>query len=186
MALAGLGVWLVARAAPAGGEAGGPSWEGYGLALVAGVTWGAFTLACQGLRPAAPGRVAGGLVTMSAVMLGTALLLLPALGWNPAWPRTAAQWGWCGVLAVVHTALANVLWRLALEHIGAFAASLVFLLTIVFTMVNGALFLDEPVTWPLGLGAAAIVSAVFVGRSRATATSRAPDCAAATRGPPPR
>lgn len=169
------GVSLVCAADPglAVTSRSGTGW-GNALALIAGLTWGGFTLACRG-----QGRVAGGardgLSAMAVMLLGSALLLLPLLLCTHGWPATPTAWGWVLLLGVAHTAFATVLWRLALTHISAYTASLLFLLTIVLTMGNAALFLHERVTSLMLLGAGCICAALMTLVAAPRVPSTTPD-----------
>lgn len=155
------GVVLVALADPGIAAAASPkATTGNMLAVLAGLTWGGYTLACRGHGRSAGGHGNGQAATL-VMLLGSAVLLAPSLMGVTAWPRTPAAWGWVAALGVLHTALATVLWRLALAHISAFTASLLFLLTIVLTMGNAVVFLHERLTPLMLIGAGAIVAALL-------------------------
>jgi drug/metabolite transporter (DMT)-like permease len=155
------GVGLVCAADPGLGAAAraGAQW-GNALAVVAGITWGGYTLACRGHGRRDVGHE-DGLAAMVVMLLGSAVLLGPSLYGVTGWPATPVAWGWVVTLGVLHTALANALWRLALAQIPAYTASLLFLLTIVLTMGNAWLFLHERVTPLMLLGAGGIVAALL-------------------------
>ncbi|MBF0244204.1 MAG: DMT family transporter [Planctomycetes bacterium] len=155
------GVVLVATADPGIGAALTPgAFQGNMLGILAGITWGVYTLACRGHGRSSGGRQKGQ-SAMMVVLFGSAVLLAPTLLGAAGWPHTPAAWAWILTLGVLHTALATTLWRLSLAHIPAFAASLLFLLTIVLTMANAVLFLDEHLTPLMLLGAGAIVAALL-------------------------
>ncbi|HEX2951655.1 MAG TPA: DMT family transporter, partial [Armatimonadota bacterium] len=167
LCLALVGVWLVCTA-----DAGLVTVPhttvalGNCLALLAGLTWGGYTIACRGQgRSDASGQDA--LTAMAVMLLGSAVLLVPLLVGTHGWPHTPGAWLWILVLAVFHTATATVLWRLALSHISAYIASLLFLLTIVLTMGNAVIFLHERITGMMLLGAGGIVAALLtvIGKS---------------------
>lgn len=156
-----VGVVLVAMADPGIAAATRPeAARGNALAVLAGITWGGYTLACRGHGRRADGRQ-NGLGAMTIVLLGSALLLAPSLLGAAGWPRTPAAWGWIAALGLLHTALATALWRLALAHIAAFTASLLFLLTIILTMAGAVVFLHERLTALMLVGAGTIVAAVL-------------------------
>jgi len=137
----------------------GAGW-GNALALLAGLTWGGYTLACRG-QGRRDGGQQDGLTAMVIMLLGSAILLAPSVMGNVHWPHSPAAWGWVMALGLLHTALATVLWRMALVHITAYSASLLFLLTIILTMGNAVLFLHERITPLMLLGAAGIITALL-------------------------
>ncbi len=167
LALALGGVLLVCLANPGLADAArSASALGNGLALLAGLTWGGYTLACQG-----HGRqrrtTHDALSAMAFMLVGSAVVLAPAaLLTDTGWPVTAPAWGWVLALGVLHTALATVLWRMALNHLSSYSASLLFLLTIVLTMVNGGIFLGERPTLLMVLGACCIIGALLIRQKR--------------------
>ncbi len=171
LGLALSGVWLVCTA-DSGLSAAARSGAGLGnmLAVFAGLTWGSYTLACRGQGLRASGRQ-NAPAAMAVMLLGSAVLLFPLLLGAGGWPHTTAAWAWVIVLGVLHTALATVLWRLALCYLSAYTASLLFLLTIVLTIGNASIFLHELVTPGMLLGAGAIIAAILT--LAIPATSRA-------------
>jgi drug/metabolite transporter (DMT)-like permease len=165
------GVVLVALADPGiAAAASTKAATGNMLAVLAGLTWGGYTLACRGHGRGAGGYRNGQAATL-VMLAGSTVLLAPSLMGVADWPRTPAAWGWVAALGVLHTALATVLWRLALAHISAFTASLIFLLTIVLTMGNAVVFLDERLTPLMLLGAGAIVAALLALTARPAGNS---------------
>jgi drug/metabolite transporter (DMT)-like permease len=167
LALALGGVILICLADPGLPAAARPaSALGNGLALLAGLTWGGYTLACQGQSRDGHGA-RDALSAMAVMLVGSAVVLAPvALCMTGGWPSTAAAWGWVVALGLLHTAVATVLWRLALTHLSSYRASLLFLLTIVLTMSNGALFLGERPTPLMVLGACGIIGALLIPQPR--------------------
>ncbi len=163
LALAMFGVWLTCSADLNLVEGDRP-WLGNLLGLLSGITWAGYIISCHGLGKQTHG-LAPAIQAMGIMLLGSVLMMLPAQ-FAADWSIPAAAWPWILMLGLVHTSLGTVLWRLALNQISAFTASLLFQLTIVVTMTLGAVFLDEAVTWRLVLGGIAIVSALFVARSR--------------------
>lgn len=186
LALGGVGLVCLADPGLAVASRSGTGW-GNVLALLAGLTWGGFTLACKG-QGCETGDARAGMSSMAVMLLGSALLLVPLLIGTHGWPVTPEAWGWVLLLGVTHTALATVLWRLALTHISAFTASIIFLLTIVLTMGNAAFFLKERVT-PLMLASAccicaALITMVAMPRIPGTSSDFLPSSAAADKHPP--
>lgn len=167
LALALGGVILICLADPGLPAAARPAGAlGNGLALLAGLTWGGYTLACQGHSREDHGA-RDALSAMAVMLVGSAVVLAPvALCTTDGWPATVAAWGWVIALGLLHTALATALWRLALNHLSSYRASLLFLLTIVVTMTNGAIFLGERPTPLMVLGACGIIAALLIPQPR--------------------
>ncbi|UTH75893.1 DMT family transporter [Chromobacterium sp. IIBBL 290-4] len=103
------------------------------------------------------------LVTSCGGLASAALLMLPLAWWT--WPSAAIPvraWLALGLLALLCTALAYLIFYRLINHLGATAASGVTYLVPVFGILWGALFLGEPVGWPMLLGAALILGGVLL------------------------
>jgi len=165
------GVAVIGLSRPVGGPVAagtGGYLAGLVLALLAGVTWGGYTLACRGLGLGGNRTIPAAVVVLG----GSAVLLLPLAALTGGWPATPADWLWTVVLGLAHTALATVLWQTALGHLPAFTVSLLFLGTIVLTMANEWLFLGEHLGPVQLLGAGVVLAAVLVGRTAGRAPAR--------------
>lgn len=68
------------------------------------------------------------------------------------------------LLGVFPTAIAYVVWYEAAAHVSTIVASLFFALTVVFTFVNAAVFLGEPITVAMMIGGALIVGGVVLAK----------------------
>jgi drug/metabolite transporter (DMT)-like permease len=118
-------------------------------------------------------RLAG--VAPLAVATGSQLsaalaLVLPAIVWWPTAPPSATAWVAAGLLAVLCTALAYVLFFRLIAHIGPANAIAVTFLIPLFAVLWGWLFLAEGLTPAMVFGCAAIV----LGTGLATGLLRGP------------
>ena len=75
---------------------------------------------------------------------------------------TAADIWWLLALGIFPTALAYYFWYEAAARISALSASLLFTLSVVFTFINAAVFLGDPLTLNAVLGACMILAAVLL------------------------
>jgi drug/metabolite transporter (DMT)-like permease len=159
--LLGLVLGLLGVAVLAGGHPGGGWWA---VAGTLAVVLSSIAYACGGVIGQRSVRGTPGPVLATGAMLGAALSLLPlaAVQAPTRVPDTDALLSLLA-LAVLGTALAQlVLYRL-LNLFGARRMSLVTYLMPGFALVYGALLLDEPVTAPVLAGLALILSGVALG-----------------------
>lgn len=161
--LAMLGVWLTCGA-DTNVLAGDNPWFGKSLALLAGVTWAGYTLSCSGLAKSTTGT-GPAIQAMGVMLIGSAVLISPTQIYA-SWSVPVAALPWLLVLSILHTSIATTLWRLAMDQIPAFVASLLFLLTIVLTIVFDATFLNEKITSRLLMGATAILGSLIIAMRR--------------------
>jgi drug/metabolite transporter (DMT)-like permease len=68
-------------------------------------------------------------------------------------PHTPKQWFWLLEMGIMQSGLAYLFWNYALAHIKANTASILFLLTIIFTTINEVLFLGVNLNTYLVAGA---------------------------------
>ena len=66
------------------------------------------------------------------------------------------------LLGVLPTAMAYYFWYEAAARVSTLTATMMFACSVVFTFINAAMFLGDPVTLLAGFGAVLIVSAVFL------------------------
>jgi len=140
---------------------GDRQWLGDALGVVAGVLWGATTLAIRGSRlgPAVAEKtllyqlaVSGLLLALAALAVGTPLpTRLSAL----AWSSLAFQ-----VVAV--TFASYLLWFWLMRHYPATRLASFTLLTPVFGLLLGALLLGEPITLRLQVALAAVALGIVL------------------------
>ena len=86
------------------------------------------------------------------IFLISAVTCSPFLFTSKALPSTSLQWFWLIEMGVLQSGLAYLFWNLALSHIKANTASILFLLTIFFTTINEVLFLNLKLNIFLVLG----------------------------------
>ena len=99
------------------------------------------------------------MVSAAGSQLGAALLLLPlAVVFWPARMPGATAWISAGLLALLCTGLAYVLFFRLIARVGPANAVTVTFLIPAFAVAWGALFLGEPLTLAMGLGCAVIVT----------------------------
>lgn len=167
-------LWLVLSKSggPGGFNPGGSGWAVVacvGATLLYGI---AANYTRQRLQHAAPLAVAAGSQLSAALVLA-----LPAAWLWPAVAPSAQAWGAAGLLAVLCTGLAYLLFFRLIAHVGpANAISVTFLIP-VFAVLWGWLFLGEGVTAEMVIGCTVIVLgtalstgwAARLGQRRATA-----------------
>jgi drug/metabolite transporter (DMT)-like permease len=104
------------------------------------------------LNGVAPLAVAAGSQSFAALFL-----IVPALVWWPAQAPSLRAWSALGVLSIVCTGAAYILYFRLIAHLGASKAITVTFLIPAFGVAWGAWFLDETVTVAMLLGCAIIV-----------------------------
>ena len=125
--------------------AGAHQWLGDALGVVAGVLWGATTLAIRGsaLSGASAEKTLLYQLAVSGVLLGAAALLA-----GPPMPSVLSALAWSSMLfqVVVVTAFSYLVWFWLMRHYPATRLASFTLLTPVFGLTLGAFLLGEPVT----------------------------------------
>ena len=125
--------------------AGAHQWLGDALGVVAGVLWGATTLAIRGstLSGASAEKTLLYQLAVSGVLLGAAALLAGA-----PMPSVLSALAWSSMLfqVVVVTAFSYLVWFWLMRHYPATRLASFTLLTPVFGLTLGAFLLGEPVT----------------------------------------
>jgi drug/metabolite transporter (DMT)-like permease len=104
------------------------------------------------LNGVAPLAVAAGSQSFAALFL-----IVPTLAWWPAHLPSLRAWSALGVLSIVCTGAAYILYFRLIAHLGASKAITVTFLIPAFGVAWGAWFLDEKVTGAMLLGCATIV-----------------------------
>ncbi len=128
--------------------------------LIAAVAWAVFILGSSTLTRACSTPIER-LAILFQVMLIGSIVLTPFLffyAFGMSWFDLLLLVG----MGVFSTAMAYALWYQAIAEISPLSASLYFALTVVFTLLNENIFLNEPLTLDMGLGAAMIVVAVLL------------------------
>lgn len=143
--------------------AAGPSqWVGDGLGVLAGVLWGATTLAIRG---SALGGASAEKTLLYQLAVSAVLLLAAAMLWS-ALPMphrlSALAWASLGFQTVVVSFASYLLWFFLIRHYPATRLASFTMLTPVFGLLLGALLLAEPVTPRLLLALAAVAAGIYL------------------------
>ncbi|MEP6874403.1 MAG: DMT family transporter [Burkholderiales bacterium] len=134
---------------------------GDALGVVAGVLWGATTLAIRGSRLSSASAektllyqlaVSGAMLTLAALVAGGRL---PAT-------LSALAWGSLAFQVVIVTAFSYLLWFWLIGHYPATRLASFTLLTPVFGLVLGALLLGEPITTRLVIALIAVAAGIVL------------------------
>ncbi|MEM1154668.1 MAG: DMT family transporter [Pseudomonadota bacterium] len=129
------------------------------LELAAGVSWAGFLIASSRAMQASTSTVER-LNFLFGVFLCAGLLMSPLTLVHPVVPSFNDTL-FLLLLGLV-TALCYYLWYEAAARLSTLSATLMFALSVVFTFINAAVFLDEAVTWLGAIGAFMVVCAVVL------------------------
>lgn len=130
------------------------------LEIGAGLAWAFFLIGSS--RAMQASKTTGERVNfMFGVFLVASVVMTPLLAFDFVVPK-AGDIPLLAFLGVVATAVLYYLWAEAAARVSTLTASLLFALSVAFTFVNAAIFLDEPVTPLAVLGATLIVVAVLI------------------------
>lgn len=154
-----LGVFFIVRS---DFSLGSNSILGDELELLAGLTWAVFLMgSCRVLNGTTDTfhRLA-----FLLTVLGLSALLLTPILFVYAFTLSVGDIIWIVLLGIFPTAIAYYLWYEAAAHLSAVTTSLLWTLTVIFTIVNASLFLDEPLTLDMAVGAVLIVAGVMVSK----------------------
>jgi drug/metabolite transporter (DMT)-like permease len=136
-------------------------WIGDGLGVLAGIFWGATTLAIRGsaLTRASAEKTLLYQLAISAVMLVAAAFLAHA-----PWPTHVSTLAWLAVAfqVVVVTFLSYLVWFWLIRNYPATRVSSFTMLTPIFGLLLGAVLLAEPVTARLVIAVAAVAAGIFL------------------------
>jgi drug/metabolite transporter (DMT)-like permease len=162
-----LGIYIVVGS---GMTIGGETFKGDVMMLVAVFCWAAYTLGARGLMT----RHSPVGVTGFSLAIGT-LLYVPLV-----WPRVrATEWSALSAtvwLSIVYSALfalciAYTIWYAAVREIGSARTAVYSNLVPLVAMATAVVFLDEPLSLPKLVGAAAVLTGVALTRVPTTALS---------------
>jgi len=146
--------------------AGARQWLGDGLGVLAGVLWGATTLA---VRATALSH-ASAEKTLFYQLAVSALLLLVAVLWSGApFPArlSSLAWGSLAFQTVVVSFASYLVWFWLIRHYPATPLASFTMLTPVFGLILGAVLLAEPVTARLVIALATVATGIFLVNRRA-------------------
>ena len=91
---------------------------------------------------------------MFKIFLYSAIVCTPFMIYNfDGRPTTHTQWLWLLEMGIMQSGMAYLLWNYALVYIKANTASILFLLTILFTTINEVVFLRQLLNRFLVIGA---------------------------------
>jgi len=141
--------------------AGPQQWLGDGLGVLAGVLWGATTLAIRAstLSQASPEKtLLYQLAVSGALLLAAALASAPPLSLH----LSALAWSSLGFQIVVVSFASYLLWFWLIRHYPATRLASFTMLTPVFGLVLGAVLLAEPVTARLLFALATVAAGIYL------------------------
>ena len=141
---------------------GGERMDGDILEILAGVTWAVFIVGSS-LALAKTEKTLERIAFLFNVFLVSAVVLTPFVFFYPVHP-TWQDVVLLIILGVFPTAIAYYLWYEAAARVSAVSASLLFTLSVVFTLINAHLFLGEPLTFNVIIGAVLIVAGVLLSK----------------------
>ncbi|HWI10730.1 MAG TPA: DMT family transporter [Burkholderiaceae bacterium] len=141
--------------------AGPHQWLGDGLGVLAGVLWGATTLAIRGTKLAAASAEK---TLLYQLAISGALLLLLAVAQGAPLPARLSTLAWAsmGFQIVIVTAASYLVWFWLIRRYPATRLASFTLLTPVFGLLLGALLLGEPITVRLVVALAAVATGIVL------------------------
>jgi drug/metabolite transporter (DMT)-like permease len=142
--------------------AAGPlQWLGDGLGVLAGILWGATTLA---IRASTLGQASAEKTLLYQLAVSGALLLAAALASAPPLPLDLSPLAWSSLAfqMVVVSFASYLLWFWLIRHYPATRLASFTMLTPVFGLVLGAVLLSEPVTARLLFALATVAAGIYL------------------------
>lgn len=136
-------------------------WLGDALGVLAGVLWGATTLA---VRATKLGQASAEKTLLYQLAVSAVLLLAGALLSGAPLPQNVSTLAWLslGFQVVIVTFASYLLWFWLVRHYPATRLSSFTMLTPVFGLLLGALLLSEPVTGRLLIALATVAFGIFI------------------------
>ena len=140
---------------------GPKQWLGDALGMLAGVLWGATTLAVRATRL---GQASAEKTLLYQLAVSAALLLAAAVLSGAPLPRKVSTLAWMALLfqVVIVTFASYLLWFWLVRHYPATRLSSFTMLTPVFGLLLGAVLLSEPVTGRLLFALATVAAGIFI------------------------
>ena len=141
--------------------AGPRQWFGDGLGVLAGVLWGATTLAIRATRL---GQASAEKTLLYQLAVSAVLLLIAALVAGVPWPArlSALAWSSLAFQTVVVSFASYGLWFWLVRHYPATRLASFTMLTPVFGLLLGALLLAEPITARLLVALATVAAGIYL------------------------
>ena len=142
-------------------HAGANQWIGDALGVLAGVLWGATTLA---VRATKLGQASAEKTLLYQLAVSALLLLVAALLSGAPLPTRLSTLAWAALLfqVVIVTFASYLLWFWLIRHYPATRLSAFTMLTPVFGLLLGALLLSEPVTARLVVALATVAAGIYL------------------------
>jgi drug/metabolite transporter (DMT)-like permease len=136
-------------------------WLGDGLGVLAGVLWGATTLAVRATRL---GQASAEKTLLYQLAVSAVLLLAAAILSGAPLPKEVSTLAWMALLfqVVIVTFASYLLWFWLVRHYPATRLSSFTMLTPVFGLLLGAVLLSEPVTGRLLFALATVAAGIFI------------------------
>jgi len=147
--------------------AGALQWLGDGLGVLAGVLWGATTLA---IRATALGQASAEKTLFYQLGVSALLLLIAALLTSAPIPDRLSPlaWGSLAFQTVIVSFASYLVWFWLMRHYPATPLASFTMLTPVFGLILGAVLLAEPVTLRLVIALATVAAGIYLVNRRAT------------------
>ena len=140
---------------------GPKQWLGDALGVLAGVLWGATTLAVRATRL---GQASAEKTLLYQLAVSAVLLLAAAVLSGAPLPQKVSTLAWMALLfqVVIVTFASYLLWFWLVRHYPATRLSAFTMLTPVFGLLLGAVLLSEPVTGRLLFALATVAAGIFI------------------------
>ena len=131
--------------------------DGYYLGIIfgilTGITFGAYIFFSANLLKNYKKDAVGVIKYKLKIMLIAAIVCTPFMLTAKSIPDTPTEWFWLLEMGIMQSGLAYLFWSFALVHIKANTASILFLLTILFTTINEVIFMALDLNFYLIMGA---------------------------------
>ncbi|MCL2062786.1 MAG: DMT family transporter [Candidatus Cloacimonetes bacterium] len=148
-----LGIFLIILGKDSFPELSEGYYLGVFLGVLTGITFGAYIFFSADLLKKFKNDYVSVIKFQFKIMLIAAIACSPFLITAKSFPSNPTQWFWVFEMGIFQSGLAYLFWSFALVYINANTASILFLLTILFTTINEYLFLDLRLNTFLVLGA---------------------------------
>ncbi|MBI3964108.1 MAG: DMT family transporter [Chloroflexi bacterium] len=157
MLAACLGVWIMITG-------GNPArlatvqWTGPLLAILGAMAWALFTLAGRKLI----GKFDAAMLSALSMFVATLAYLVMAIVWTGQVDISVSMNGvlWLLYLSLLPTGIGNTVWYVCLGRLDAAKVAVFQYLTPMWVVIVAWLFLGEPLSWPLIVGTALVLSGV--------------------------
>jgi drug/metabolite transporter (DMT)-like permease len=132
------------------------------LGVLTGLTFGAYIFFSADLMSQFKNDYDQIIRFLFKIFLISAIVCSPLMIFSGGHPTTTRQWFWLIEMGIFQSGLAYIFWNIALSHIRANTASILFLFTIIFTTINEVLFLNLKIHSYLVTGAILICLAGYI------------------------